>query len=424
MGVLARVGPVGRAEDRHERRRRAPAPPRSRPTASRPSSRRSSGKAGRSSTRPTRNMLAPGLARDGAHAARPAHRDRARVRARERREPDRALRRRTPGSASSPRARATTTCARRSPTWASTTAGSRAPACGILQLGMIWPLEPEVVREFAAGLDEIVVVEEKRPFLERQVKEILYGDAGRAARRSASSDERGEPAAAGRGRARRRRDRARPRPAAAAHGVASRRSRARLRKLAECRARARCRCRWPRARRSSARAARTTARRRRPDGTLVGAGIGCHTMVLLNPEGTRRHHRHHADGRRGRAVDRHGAVHRRRPLRPEPRRRHLPPLRLARRPRRGRRRRERHLQALLQRRRRDDRRPGGRGPDRRSPSSRAGSRSRASSGSSSRPRTRAATRACRSSPIAEVRDRSAADGGPGGARRGRRASPS
>ena len=46
---------------------------------------------------------------------------------------------------------------------------------GILRPGMIWPLDPEVVREFAAGLDEIFVVEEKRPFLERQIKEILYG---------------------------------------------------------------------------------------------------------------------------------------------------------------------------------------------------------------------------------------------------------
>ena len=43
---------------------------------------------------------------------------------------------------------------------------------------------------------------------------------------------------------------------------------------------------------------------------------------------------------------------------PEPRRRHVLPLRLARGPRGGRRRRRHHLQAALQRRRRDDRRPG------------------------------------------------------------------
>ena len=39
------------------------------------------------------------------------------------------------------------------------------------------------------------------------------------------------------------------------------------------------------ARRSTARAARTTARRRCPTASLVGAGIGCHTMALLmDPE--------------------------------------------------------------------------------------------------------------------------------------------
>ncbi|WP_406221714.1 indolepyruvate ferredoxin oxidoreductase family protein [Streptomyces canus] len=45
----------------------------------------------------------------------------------------------------------------------------------ILKLGMIFPLERDAVREFADGLDQVVVVEEKRPFLEAAVKEILYG---------------------------------------------------------------------------------------------------------------------------------------------------------------------------------------------------------------------------------------------------------
>ncbi len=65
-----------------------------------------------------------------------------------------------------------------------------------------------------------------------------------------------------------------------------------------------------------------------PEGALVGAGIGCHGMVLLHGrQAGRQHHRHHADGRRGRAVDRHRAVRRHRPLLPEPRRRHVLPLR-------------------------------------------------------------------------------------------------
>ncbi len=39
---------------------------------------------------------------------------------------------------------------------------------------MTWPLEAEGVREFAQGLDEILVVEEKRQILEYQIKEELY----------------------------------------------------------------------------------------------------------------------------------------------------------------------------------------------------------------------------------------------------------
>ncbi|MBR0706985.1 indolepyruvate ferredoxin oxidoreductase family protein [Bradyrhizobium liaoningense] len=40
---------------------------------------------------------------------------------------------------------------------------------------MIWPLEPQGLTAFAAGLSEVVVVEEKAPLIERQVKEILFG---------------------------------------------------------------------------------------------------------------------------------------------------------------------------------------------------------------------------------------------------------
>ena len=53
------------------------------------------------------------------------------------------------------------------------------PALGIrvLKPALVWPLEPTIVRAFAAGLHEIVVVEEKRAFLEEQVKSLLYGTA-------------------------------------------------------------------------------------------------------------------------------------------------------------------------------------------------------------------------------------------------------
>ncbi len=45
----------------------------------------------------------------------------------------------------------------------------------LLHLGMIYPLEPGIVQRFAAGLSEIIVVEEKRSFVESAVKDLLYG---------------------------------------------------------------------------------------------------------------------------------------------------------------------------------------------------------------------------------------------------------
>ena len=44
----------------------------------------------------------------------------------------------------------------------------------LLKVGMVWPLEREIVRQFAEGLDEILVVEEKRAVIENQLKEQLY----------------------------------------------------------------------------------------------------------------------------------------------------------------------------------------------------------------------------------------------------------
>ena len=47
----------------------------------------------------------------------------------------------------------------------------------ILKMGMLFPMEPSIVREFAQGLEEIFVIEEKRPFLEMFAKQVLYGMA-------------------------------------------------------------------------------------------------------------------------------------------------------------------------------------------------------------------------------------------------------
>ncbi len=44
----------------------------------------------------------------------------------------------------------------------------------VFKVAMPWPLEPAGIRQFAEGLDKIIVVEEKRGLMEGQVKEILY----------------------------------------------------------------------------------------------------------------------------------------------------------------------------------------------------------------------------------------------------------
>ena len=54
-------------------------------------------------------------------------------------------------------------------------AGLAASPVRLLRVGMPWPLEETVVREFADGLEEILVVEEKRSFLEAAIRDVLYG---------------------------------------------------------------------------------------------------------------------------------------------------------------------------------------------------------------------------------------------------------
>ncbi len=45
----------------------------------------------------------------------------------------------------------------------------------LLKIGMVWPLEPDIIETFVKGLDLIIVVEEKRSLIETQIKEQLYG---------------------------------------------------------------------------------------------------------------------------------------------------------------------------------------------------------------------------------------------------------
>ena len=61
----------------------------------------------------------------------------------------------------------------------------------LLKLGMIFPLEREILVEFATGLDEILVIEEKRSFIETFCKEALY-DSGHTPRIVGKKDESGK----------------------------------------------------------------------------------------------------------------------------------------------------------------------------------------------------------------------------------------
>ncbi|TNC26938.1 indolepyruvate ferredoxin oxidoreductase family protein [Amycolatopsis alkalitolerans] len=138
----------------------------------------------------------------------------------------------------------------------------------LLKLGAVYPLDPVAIREFADGLDEIVVVEEKRAFLEPAVKEVLYGRAGAPpVHGKALFSAVGELD-----------------PDTIAGGLRS--TLARYAKLAPARAR--------RERISLPLLARTpyfcsgcphNSSTRVPEGTIVGAGIGCHTMAMfMDPE--------------------------------------------------------------------------------------------------------------------------------------------
>ncbi|MEW9518294.1 indolepyruvate ferredoxin oxidoreductase family protein [Streptomyces tubercidicus] len=148
----------------------------------------------------------------------------------------------------------------------------------LLKLGVIHPVEPTVIREFATGLTEIIVVEEKRSFIEAAIKDILYGCAGAPAihgksgpDRTALFSETGElnPETIAVGLSRR----------LAAHGLelpsiaqtGHRRERAVLPLLT----------RTPYFCSGCPHNSSTKV----PDGALVGAGIGCHTMaVFMEPE--------------------------------------------------------------------------------------------------------------------------------------------
>ena len=62
---------------------------------------------------------------------------------------------------------------------------------GVYKLALTWPIEPEGVIRFAAGLDELIVVEEKRGFIEDQLTRLFYNREDAPARIVGKRDEAG-----------------------------------------------------------------------------------------------------------------------------------------------------------------------------------------------------------------------------------------
>jgi len=62
----------------------------------------------------------------------------------------------------------------------------------LMQIEMMFPMEPGTVREFARGLEELMVIEEKRAFCELFIRDILYNQTERP-RVIGKQDEQGRP---------------------------------------------------------------------------------------------------------------------------------------------------------------------------------------------------------------------------------------
>ncbi|GAA1898167.1 indolepyruvate ferredoxin oxidoreductase family protein [Williamsia serinedens] len=150
----------------------------------------------------------------------------------------------------------------------------------ILKLGMVYPFERSILDEFVSGLDEIIVVEEKRDFIETMMRDILFdrARAGGLASIVGKTDEQGATLFSRFGELD---------VDAVTRGLANRLARVHHVPAAEAwlerQSRRRTRIELPLAVRTPyfcSGCPHNTSTKVTPD-TLVGAGIGCHAMVLL-----------------------------------------------------------------------------------------------------------------------------------------------
>jgi indolepyruvate ferredoxin oxidoreductase len=151
----------------------------------------------------------------------------------------------------------------------------------LLKVDLVWPLERERVREFADGLEAIVVVDSRRAWLEEQVRAALYDGSSRA-RVLGQHDERGAPWLARRNEIS---------GGTLAQDLAAwldarcdgPKLAARLAPLEAALARASLGAEPSRAPHFCSGCPHSSSTKL-PEGSLAGGGIGCHTMALLMPE--------------------------------------------------------------------------------------------------------------------------------------------
>ncbi|MBI3104442.1 MAG: indolepyruvate ferredoxin oxidoreductase family protein [Candidatus Rokubacteria bacterium] len=146
----------------------------------------------------------------------------------------------------------------------------------LLQLRMLFPLEPGIIREFARGLEELLIIEEKRSFVELYTRDILFEQAVRP-RVIGKRDEQGEVLVPAAGELdadtialilARRLERRIQAPSITAHAALLEALRERPAPLAVARRSFFC---------SGCPHNRSTVV---PEGSLAGGGIGCHSMAL------------------------------------------------------------------------------------------------------------------------------------------------
>lgn len=147
----------------------------------------------------------------------------------------------------------------------------------ILKMGMVYPFERQIMHEFIDGLDEVIVVEEKRDFLETMMRDILFRHPG-APNIVGKTNEDGSTLFSRFGELD---------VDSVSRGLASRLARVHRVPAAkdwlDRKAQVRTRIELPLAHRSPyfCSGCPHNTSTKVADDTLVGAGIGCHAMVLL-----------------------------------------------------------------------------------------------------------------------------------------------